>query len=299
MTQPSRRIRTGYGLLLVSLSLALLAGCYTQVEGPGRKKNGPGTSNGNVKLELPQGHRPIDEIIAEQDSWQGRSLLDEMIGTDEPLRFENLRQNKKIMMPAEHAEFTLRVMIGNYSYYDIWQVRVDEFGWVVGAHWIHVDAGPELDESTATRRQEFRISSESEAAVRALVIALLPLNSSTHPSPVDRIVPAPTLQNLPDGFWDFDDSGMIEISYRVESLGEAHSEDWPHGKISVPAEIIQVLIGTWSTEPPRELQDLVWRTVEQEPLLIDLAIVVEAIVLAWQVEGETADVIDLPLWVFE
>ena len=283
--------------LLVLLAIFIATGCYTSLENPDRNKTGTKNNRPNGNLELPPGHRPIDEIFEEQESWAGRSILDEMVGEGEPIRFENLRRNTKIMLPSEHAEFTLRIVLGSSAYNDIWQIRVDEFGWVVGAHWVQTDVGPELDESNATRREEFRIDSGSEAALRAMVIALLPIDEFKGRSRTERIVSAPHLQNLPDEIWPHLDPGLIEISYSIEELGNPIPQEWPSGKLSVPAEIIQLLICTWETPPPYELQDLVWAAVDREPILLDLALVVEAMVLAWQVESEMSDSIQLPLWV--
>jgi hypothetical protein len=237
-------------------------------------------------LVLPPGHPPI---LTEED-WIGRSFLDNIVGDDEPLRFENLRADPRIMMPTDHALITLRVTMGGPAVADIWQLRIDEFGWVTMARWLQGSADPELDEGLAADRVEFRLDRASEAALRAMLIAVMPI-SQDRPSRV----PSTYLRGLPLEFWPHEDPGLIEIDYRIERLDATSPEDWPGGKVVAPVDLLQVLIGTWDGEPPEEVLELVRRTVEARPSLIDLGLLVEGLVLAWEVEGNRQGEIDLPL----
>jgi hypothetical protein len=248
---------------------------------PGAEIEGSGE-----ELVLPPGHPPI---LTEED-WIGRSFLDNILGDDEPLRFENLRADPRILMPSDHALITLRVTMGGPAVADIWQLRIDEFGWVTMARWLQGSADPELDEGLAADRVEFRLDRASEAALRAMLIAVMPI-SQEKPSRV----PSTYLRDLPLEFWPHDDPGLIEIDYRIERLDATSPEDWPGGKVLAPVDLIQVLIGTWDDEPPDEILELMRRTIEARPSLIDLGLLIEGLVLAWEVEGERQREIDLPL----
>jgi hypothetical protein len=97
---------------------------------------------------LPPGHPPV----MRSEDWIGRSFLDRILGEDDPLRFENLRQQAAAHVPSHNATITVRITAGGPAVADVWQVRMDEFGWVTAAHWTQGAAGPTLDETTATER---------------------------------------------------------------------------------------------------------------------------------------------------
>ena len=79
--------------------------------------------------ELPPGHPPIPDPA----DWVGLSFLDMIVGEEEPLRFENLRADRSILFPTEHAYLTLRITLGDPIDATIWQLRIDEFGWFTAA----------------------------------------------------------------------------------------------------------------------------------------------------------------------
>ncbi|MCK4305947.1 MAG: hypothetical protein KAY24_17040 [Candidatus Eisenbacteria sp.] len=237
---------------------------------------------------LPPGHPPITR----PEDWIGRSFLDHLVGEEDPLRFENIRSDRRILATSDHATLTLRVIVGGPAVADIWQLRIDEFGWVTAARWMQGDSGPQLDENLAAERAEFRLAYESEAALRTMLLALMPISQSK-----TRRIDDVAFRDIPLEFWPYDDPGMIEFSYRIERMDSIAPEDWPGGQLAVPVDLIQILIGTWDSAPPKEIQQLIWRTVDQQPLLIDIALLIEGIVLAWEVEGERHAALDLPLWV--
>lgn len=282
-------------LCAVVLTLAA-AGCgYTVLEHPDQKSPQGGTGGGQTTEDfgppgeepaLPPGHPPIPEPV----DWVGRSFLDELVGEAEPLRFENIRGNRGILIPSEHALFTLRVTIGGPAATDIWQIRMDEFGWVTASRWVQGDAGPQLDENLASESVEFRLDRTSESALRAMMIGLLPLSL-----PRTRNIPQVQMRDIPLEFWPYDDPGLIELDYRIERLDTIAPEDWPGGRIAAPLDLIQVLIGTWDSPPPKGIEEMVWNTADSYPLLIDLALLVEGVVLAWEIEGPGGEEIDLPL----
>jgi hypothetical protein len=282
--------------LSVLLAALLPAGCgYTVLEHPAPA---PGVDSLSVAadslalpdtglaLDLPPGHPPIDQ----PEDWTGRSFLDFLVGEDEPLRFENMRAQLEARAPGEHAIITLRISLGGPAVMDIWQIRVDEFGWVVGAHWTQGAAEPELDENMAHQRGEFRLDRASESALRAMADILLPKSRER-----SRTVPPLDLRDVPIEMWPYEDPGLIELDYRIERLDLVDPKDWPGGRIAAPLDVIQVLIGTWDTPPPVPLRRLVRRTVAAYPALIDMALMVEGVVLLWEVEGRGQPDIDLPL----
>ena len=101
--------------------------------------------------------------------------------------------------------------------------------------------------------------------------------------------------DLPEQIWGNNEPGMIEFSYQLRQTGMTDKSEWPGGTITLPADIVQLLIGTWSDPPPPELVKAVFAEVEHEPMLLNIALLVEGIVLAWEVEGEEEDAISLPL----
>ncbi len=281
------------GFLVTGVILVSVTGCYTKpyLAGPDSRTGGgkpltESEKNNPDSIKLPPGHPPIDNL----DRWIGRSMLDEFIGEDEPLRFENLRVNKQILFPAENGLFELTIKIGSRSVYDCWHLTIDDFGWFVGARWQQGDAGPQLDDFNASERAEFRLDRDSEAALHTMVIALLPVDD-----PRDVRIALPERLNLPEHIWAHNGSGIIEFSYQLKQTGMIDKSEWPGGTITLPADIIQLLIGTWSDPPPPELVKAVFTEVERKPMLIDIALLVEGIILAWEVEGEEEDVISLPL----
>jgi hypothetical protein len=237
---------------------------------------------------LPPGHPPV----MRSEDWIGRSFLDRILGEDDPLRFENLRQQAAAHVPSHNATITVRITAGGPAVADVWQVRMDEFGWVTAAHWTQGAAGPTLDETTATERAEFRLARESEAALRAMVIELLPETSNaTLPDLPQR------LRKMPVDWWPFADAGLIEIEYHIETLGLVDQDDWPGGRVSGRLDLIQLLIGTWDSPPPLDLRREVLRLVDRHPSLVNLAMMAEAVALAWEVEGYDDGAVELPIWV--
>jgi len=240
------------------------------------------------ELVLPPGH----PLILEPEDWVGRSFLDNVAGESDPLRFENMRANLPAPGTYEHAALTLRITVGGPAVMDIWQVRSDEFGWVTAARWTQGQAGPTLDEGMAADRAEFRLARESEAALRAMMIQLLP----KVPHSAQAVRPT-RLDEIPLEFWPYEEPGLLEIEYRIETPTALGAGDWPGGKLSVPLDLMQVMIGTWEGEPPLELQRQIWWVTHERPLIINLAMFVEGVVLAWEVEGLNQETIALPLWV--
>jgi len=240
------------------------------------------------ELVLPPGH----PLILDPEDWVGRSFLDDLVGMADPLRFENLRASMIAPATFEHATLTVRITIGGPGVLDIWQIRMDEFGWTTAAHWTQGQAGPELDEALAPDRVEFRIERESEAALRTMMIDLLPQIRR-----VSKVIRPQRLEHVPLELWPYDEPGLIEIDYRIETLDTLNPEDWPGGRLSAQLDMIQVLIGTWDTAPPLELQRAVWALARDRALLLNMALLIEGIVLAWEVEGHDQEAVDLPLWV--
>ena len=275
--------------LLASTLLAgiLLSGCgYTVLQNPNRTadvtKEDPAV--GISEDELPPGHPPIDE----PPDWAGRSFLDEIVGIDEPYRFENVRQLDHLNLPSEKSQLTLRMHVGSSAVADIWQVRVDEFGWVTVSQWIQGATGPELDESLASRRVEFRLDHASEAALRIMILGLLPDMQRA------RTFPSLNFHGLDHAMWGYSESGLLTLDYRVEALNRLEN-DWPGGTLKGPLDLIQLLIGTWDSPPAEELQVLIYRVTNDYPSLIPVAMMVEALVLIWEIEGAEQDRIELPL----
>jgi len=296
--QVGRRIELKWILLILWVLLFLiahLAGCgYTVLEHPDSQSGArPGGSSSGPR-HLPPGHPPIDDLdpMAAMTSWEGRSFLDALVGTSDPLRFENVRGLRSMGLPAERSQITLRMTIGGPALSDVWQLRVDEFGWVVAAHWLQAAAGPVLDENQASDRAEFRMARESESALRAMLLATMPV--STDPP---RRLPQVSLRNVPLELWSFDESGLLELTYRIETLSGVTSEEWPGGGVTAPMDLLEILIATWDSRPPDDLQDLVNVTATKHPQLIDLAMLVEGLILVWEVEGPEERSFELPLHV--
>lgn len=275
--------------------IAHLAGCgYTVLEHP---ESGPGPASGGAAgtgRQLPPGHPPIDELLPlqEETSWEGRSFLDALVGEEDPLRFENVRNDRSMQLPSQHSQITLRMTLGGPAVSDIWQVRVDEHGWVVVAHWTQALGDFELDDTQATERAEYRLARASESALRAMLLAMMPMDEDRRPR-----IPEIELRDVPPELWTFDESGLLELSYRIETLDGLTAEEWPGGAVTAPLELVQVLLGTWSSAPPPDLRDLVQASVTQHPLLVDLAMMVEGVILAWEVEGPEVRTVELPLHV--
>lgn len=280
-------------LFALTITLALfIAGCgYTVLKDPNQPTP---RSNAQEKLqrqaprepesELPAGHPPIDDA----DEWLGRSFLDFLVGEDDAYRFENVREMRHIDLPNEHAELTFKLQVGSSAVSDVWQIRVDEFGWMSVARWVQGAGGPEVDETMATRRIELRLDRASEAALRFMVIGLLP-NLETR-----RHVPDLEFYDLARDMWHHQDTGLMTLDYRIEALDRLR-EDWPGGEVKRRLDLIQILIGTWDRPPPDELVNLVYHWAGQDPALLRIAMLAEALVLAWEVEGEDQEHIELPL----
>jgi len=286
------------------LLIALLSGCgYTQLRGPtpapGRPPHAPGDTTlapsdslagageaSEAEIVLPPGH----PRITSSEDWVGRSFLDDVVGESDPLRFENLRRHPRARVVSPHAEITFRITLGGPAVAQVWQIRMDEFGWVTAAYWTQGDAGPRLDESLATRRAEFRLARESEAALREMLIQRFPLREHA------EIVRPDRLRSVPIDLWPFEDPGRIDIEYRVETLGTVTPEEWPGGSVSAPLDLLELLIGTWDDVPPRDLREMVRRLARERPMLVDVAMLAEALVLAWEVEGyDQRERLDMPL----
>lgn len=275
--------------------IAHLAGCgYTILEhpasGPAPAPQGaPGTAR-----ELPPGHPPIDDLdpLANVDSWEGRSFLDALVGENDPLRFENVRGDRSMRLPSQHSQITLRLTLGGPAVSEVWQMRVDELGWVVASHWTQAAGGLELDENQAAERAEFRLARESESALRAMLLAMMPITDDQ-----TRRIPEVRLRDLPPDLWTFDETGLLELNYRIETLDRVTAEEWPGGSVAAPLDLVQVLLGTWDAPPAADLRDLVQASVTQNPLLLDLAMLVEGLVLTWEVEGPEERTLALPLHV--
>jgi hypothetical protein len=289
----------GYARALGLLALAALAGCgYTQLRGAqsgappadttgvpmGADSTLPGETYGG--MELPVGH---PRILNDAD-WAGRSFLDDLLGVDAPLRFENLRTHPRARDPLPHSEITIRMTVGGPAVSQVWQIRMDQFGWVTAAYWTQGEAGPRLDESLATQRNEFRLARESESALREMLIELFPIGENAE-------VQHPALQpNYPIDLWPYENPGRIDIDYRVETLTTASPDDWPGGSVSAPLDLVQLLITTWDGVPPRELRAIAYGLAREQPTLIDVAVLAEGLVLAWEVEGYgIPDRLELPL----
>ena len=241
----------------------------------------------DLEGQLPPGHPPVYA-----EDWIGRSFLDHIVGEDYDLRFENLRRDPLAKAPSLHAIVTVRITLGGPAVADIWQIRMDEFGWVTASHWMQGSAGPTLDETTATEKAEFRLERQSESALRELIIELLPRTENP------RLTDLPQLfRSLPPERWPYADAGLIEFEYCIESLGLVSQQDWPGGRVRARLDLIQLLIGTWDSEPPLELRGQLAWVVRRHPEVVNIALLAEAIALAWEVEGYGAGPVDLPLWV--
>ncbi|MCK4412359.1 MAG: hypothetical protein KAY32_02325 [Candidatus Eisenbacteria sp.] len=262
-------------------------GAHAARPGPGSETQRPEAMPGNDLL-LPPDH---PRILAPEE-WVGRSFLDDLLGEDDPLRFENLRRHPHAGAPTHHAIVTFRITVGGPAVADVWQVRMDEFGWVTVTYWMQGAAGPVLDESLATRRAEFRLARESEAALRAMIIELLPQSLDA-----PRLARPEALRDLPIEYWPHGDPGVLEIEYRIETLGRADPEDWPGGRVSAPLDLMQLLIRTWENAPPLWLRRAVRDLAAHRPSLVSMAMVTEAITLAWEVEGYNDEAVELPLQV--
>jgi hypothetical protein len=199
-----------------------------------------------------------------------------------------VRQMRHISLPGEHAQLTLRLHVGSSAVADVWQIRVDEFGWMTVSRWMQGASGPELDESLASQRIEFRLDRASEAALRIMILGLLPDMQSR------RDFPFLNFHGLERGLWHYQESGMLSLDYRIEAL-ERMEDDWPGGTLQGPLDLIQLLIGTWDSRPPEELQALIRHTAQEFPALIPVAMLAEALVLVWEVEGKEQEWIELPL----
>jgi hypothetical protein len=272
--------------------LAHLAGCgYTVLQKPAPPAAHPPAG----PRELPPGHPPIDQPVPQysDEDWEGRSLLDHIVGAGDPLRFENVRGQRGIDMPGQNAYVRLRMSFGGPALTDVWQLRIDENGWVTAARWTQGFAGPQLDEDQAAQRYEFRLDPQSAAALRVMVVAMMPIAPGR-----TRRIPELELRNLPIDLWAFDESGLLELEYGIETMEALTPSDWPGGQVVAPLNVIEVLIGRWDSTPPLDLQEMVAATVARQPLLVDLAMLVEGVVLAWEVEGpEGGAAIGLPLHV--
>ncbi len=236
--------------------------------------------------ELPPGHPPISDPA----DWVGLSFLDMIVGTDEPLRFESLRTDRNILFPTEHAHLTLRITLGDPIDAMIWQIRIDEFGWFTAATWQHTGLSLDMEENMASTRVEFRLDRMSEAALRAMLIALMPITRESV-----RRIPEIAIEDIPWEFWPHEHPGLIELEYRIERLDALTVQDWPGGKITAPLDLTQLMIGTWDGPPPFPTMELIWRLAEENPLIIDIAMVTEAVILAWEIEGRDQEMIQFPL----
>jgi hypothetical protein len=275
----------------LACGLALLAGCgYTQLRhaqaGPTPADTTGADSTFLAEPALPAGH---PRILNDAD-WAGRSFLDDILGEDAPLRFENLRAHPRARDPLPHAEITFRMTLGGPAVAQVWQIRMDQFGWVTAAYWTQGEAGPRLDESLATKRNEFRLERASESALREMLIQLLPVGEA------EDIQSPPTAPRYPIDLWPYEDPGRIDIEYRIETLNAASPDDWPGGRVSAPLDLVQLLITTWDGAPPRDLRRLAVGVARERPTLVDVAVMAEGLVVAWEVEGfEVPDRLELPL----
>lgn len=259
------------------------AGCgYTILDQPAK---GPVVET-QEQLVLPPGHPPIDTA----EDWAGRSFLDEYVGQFDPLRFEMVRANTTHITPSQHATYTLRITLGTGAVVDIWQIRVNDFGWLTASYWMQGTSEPDLDELHAQRRAEFRLDRKSEEALRTMLLAMMPI-SQNRPQ---RISPS-RRQRLPATFWHYDEAGLLELSYRIERMDRLTEEDWPGGMVSAPLDLVQLLIRTWDEPPPPELREYARQMLYEYPMLANIAMLAEGLVLVWEVEGENPDEVDLPL----
>ena len=87
----------------------------------------------------------------------------------------------------------------------------------------------------------------------------------------------------------------MELTYRIERMDRLTEEDWPGGMVSAPLDLLQLLIRTWDSPPPRELKEYAREVIFQYPMLVNIAMLAEGLVLAWEIEGEGLEEIDLPL----
>jgi hypothetical protein len=254
--------------------------------GPARAPSQTRAGNGIDAAELPPGHPPIETA----EDWLGRSFLDDLLGEDEPMRFENMRAKPGAGAPGGKAIITIRITTGVPALADVWQIRMDTFGWVTAAMWTQGAGGPRLDELLATRRVEFRLDPNSENALRAMAMLLFPPGDRPAHVRLPETFPA-----IPPEVWPYDNPGILEINYRTETLGLADPEDWPGGGVSVPLDVVQLLIATWDDVPPPELRRVVRDLADRRPLILNAALLAEGLVLALEVEGPAEQPIELPL----
>jgi hypothetical protein len=280
------------GLVLLALACSGLAGCgYTVLKGSTSATADSSGARSESRAprdnpQLPPGHPEIETL----EDWSGRSFLDRYVGEDEPLRFENMRAEPGVAAPSQKAILTIRATRGGPALADVWQIHMDPFGWVTAAYWAQSAAGPQLDELLATRRVEFRLARESENALRAMTILLLPLDMQA-----TRVLSPRSFPGIPQALWPYDDPGRIEIEYRIETLDRADPESWPGGLVTAPLDLVQLLIATWDDVPPPALRAAVRRLMDDQPALVNVAILAEAMVLAFEVEGNGGEALQLPL----
>jgi hypothetical protein len=284
-------------LALLALLALGLAGCgYTRLRAPGPPAAVADTSRTTGSTPEPDvdpaALPPDHPRILSDAEWEGRSLLDDIVGEDDPLRFENLRRMPQARDALPHADVTFRMQLGGPVVTRIWEIRMDRFGWVTAAHWTQGDVGPRLDASLAARRAEFRPSRESESALREILVQLLPPRERASVRRPERV------GGMPFELWPYDDSGVIRIDYRTEVPTAVSVDEWPGGSVEAPLDLVELLIRTWDGPPPPELRRLAHGLARRLPALVDAALLVEALVLTWEIEGfEQRESLELPLGV--
>lgn len=280
-------------LLLAAALLGALcfSGCgYTVLKGAAGEAEtapAPGSdASATREGELPPGHPPIES----PEDWIGRSFLDDLLGEEDPLRFENMRAEPGAGAPGGKAIITVRMLTGDPALADVWQIRMDVFGWVTAAYWAQGAAGPRRDDLLATRRAEFRLDPASESALRSMAMTLFP--ASQRPA---RVRTPEQFPRIPPQLWPHDDPGLLEIDYRIETIDRADPADWPGGQVTVPLDLVQLLIVTWDDLPPLALRRAVRDLAARQSQLLHAALLAEGLVLALEVEGPQDQQLGLPL----
>ena len=295
-TGSSRTLRAVVPLIaLASLLASASPGCgYTVLKG-GEVSGGetaPASrprAGAVAESELPPGHPPIDA----PEDWIGRSLLDDLLGDKEPLRFENMRAQRGAGAPGGKAIVTVRMITGDPALAAIWQIRMDAFGWVTATYWAQGAAGPRLDDLLATRRaEEFPSSARERGCAARDGDVALPRRRPTHAHAPARVLPAHSAGALAAQRSGAARDRLPHRDDRPRRSGRAASAG---GQATVPLSLVQLLIGTWDDVPPRALRRAARDLAASQPLLVGAALLAEGIVLALEVEGPPDQELELPL----
>ncbi len=285
--------------LCLGLACLLLAGAtagcgYTVLKMPGSGVGGADSTA--TKAQEVGSHDPPAKMPAfhprllDPQEWPGCSFLDDILGEDDPLRFEYVREDPAARLPTKSATLRARFILGGEAQAEVWELRMDRFGHLSMLH----GTGQRVLEAPSrwlgTEVGSFRLEHQSECALRIMILELLPLDCTWC-----RSRRLEDVRRLPPSLWPDQIEGWIEIEYHIETWTATQPSEWPGGTVRVPLDPVRLLVETWSEEPPLDLRRAVWAMVREEPHLLDLARIVEAIVLAWTVENPDPEASAFPV----